>query len=151
MWCIQLLSVVGQCLQLLFYPFSWNYLYIPLLPMALLQYLQAPVPFLMGLHACHKKRALAMDGVNAESLIIIDLDLDDVRVGLECPLSGRLPAAWHNTLVRKMLHLFCPLLVQADFVNSGWEQQLVAQSQSSHSPIASITYAIFPFSDHPNK
>jgi hypothetical protein len=38
-----------EALLALMYPFSWPYVYIPLLPLGLLDFLETPLPFIIGL------------------------------------------------------------------------------------------------------
>lgn len=44
---------MADALCSLLFPFYWQHIYIPLLPAKLLDYLQAPVPFLVGVQADH--------------------------------------------------------------------------------------------------
>lgn len=43
------LTMAAETLCALLFPFSWQHVYIPILPMRLLDILQAPVPFLIGI------------------------------------------------------------------------------------------------------
>jgi hypothetical protein len=43
------LTMAAETLSALLFPFSWQHVYIPILPARLLDILQAPVPFLMGI------------------------------------------------------------------------------------------------------
>lgn len=45
------LMVVSECITALLFPFSWQHVYVPILPASLHHFLDAPVPFIMGLHA----------------------------------------------------------------------------------------------------
>lgn len=45
------LMVVSECITALLFPFSWQHVYVPILPASLYHFLDAPVPFIMGLHA----------------------------------------------------------------------------------------------------
>ena len=45
------LMVVAECITALLFPFSWQHVYVPILPASLHHFLDAPVPFIMGLHA----------------------------------------------------------------------------------------------------
>lgn len=44
------LMVVSECITALLFPFSWQHVYVPILPASLHHFLDAPVPFIMGLH-----------------------------------------------------------------------------------------------------
>lgn len=46
----QRLMLVAECSTILMFPFSWPHVYVPILPASLLHFLDAPVPFVMGLH-----------------------------------------------------------------------------------------------------
>jgi len=68
------LSVLSSCvnaLSALLYPFSWQHVFIPVLPQSLLDYCSAPMPFLLGILAdsipAVKKQPL-------EEVYIVDLD-----------------------------------------------------------------------------
>jgi hypothetical protein len=50
---IHLIFVVIETIFSLLYPFSWSYVYIPTLPPSLLDYTQAPTPFVMGISSFH--------------------------------------------------------------------------------------------------
>jgi hypothetical protein len=43
------LMLVAESLTALLFPFSWPHVYVPILPAAMYNFLDAPVPFLMGL------------------------------------------------------------------------------------------------------
>ena len=43
------LMLVAESLTTLLFPFSWPHVYVPILPAAMNNFLDAPVPFLMGL------------------------------------------------------------------------------------------------------
>ncbi|KAF2344142.1 DENN domain, partial [Trinorchestia longiramus] len=45
------LMLVAECMCALVLPFTWHHIYVPILPAALSHFLDAPVPFIMGLHA----------------------------------------------------------------------------------------------------
>lgn len=41
--------LVAECMSSLLFPFSWQHVYVPILPASLQHFLDAPVPFIMGL------------------------------------------------------------------------------------------------------
>lgn len=45
------LMLVAESLTTLLFPFSWPHVYVPILPAAMYNFLDAPVPFLMGLRS----------------------------------------------------------------------------------------------------
>ena len=42
--------LVAEGLSSLLFPFSWPHAYVPILPLPLIKFLEAPFPFLMGIH-----------------------------------------------------------------------------------------------------
>lgn len=55
MFCVltdyQRLMAVAETITALMFPFQWQHVYVPILPASLLHFLDAPVPYLMGLHS----------------------------------------------------------------------------------------------------
>lgn len=47
----QTLMLVAECLTSLLFPFAWQHVYVPILPSSLHHFLDAPVPFIMGIHS----------------------------------------------------------------------------------------------------
>jgi len=47
---LSLLNLVCESALSLIWPLQWHYVYIPLLPSSLTDYLDAPTPFIMGVH-----------------------------------------------------------------------------------------------------
>ena len=45
------LMAVAESITALMFPFQWQHVYVPILPASLLHFLDAPVPYLMGLHS----------------------------------------------------------------------------------------------------
>jgi hypothetical protein len=44
-----LLTPIAEALVGLLFPFRWQHIYVPLCPASLLDFLEAPVPFIIGL------------------------------------------------------------------------------------------------------
>jgi len=42
--------LVAEGITALMFPFQWQHVYVPILPASLSHFLDAPVPFIMGLH-----------------------------------------------------------------------------------------------------
>ena len=42
--------LVSESVTSLIFPFNWQHVYVPILPASLLHFLEAPVPFVMGLY-----------------------------------------------------------------------------------------------------
>lgn len=69
-----LLTPVAEALTSLLFPFTWQGMYIPVLPSHMMDVLDAPVPFLIGLvgtGSCHQP----------EGVVICDLDQDIIHLG----------------------------------------------------------------------
>ncbi|KAG5685101.1 hypothetical protein PVAND_014301 [Polypedilum vanderplanki] len=47
----QKLTIVAECITTLLFPFEWPHVYAPILPTALHHFLEAPVPYIYGLHS----------------------------------------------------------------------------------------------------
>ncbi len=43
-----MLTYAAETITSLMFPFAWHHIYIPILPSDLLDYLEAPTPFLIG-------------------------------------------------------------------------------------------------------
>lgn len=46
----ELLVMVSECITALMYPFAWMHVYVPILPSTALHFIEAPMPYIMGLH-----------------------------------------------------------------------------------------------------
>jgi len=42
--------MVAECITTLLYPFEWMHVYVPILPSTALHFIEAPMPYIMGLH-----------------------------------------------------------------------------------------------------
>jgi DENN (AEX-3) domain len=62
---------VGEALKSLAFPFKYEFTYVPYLPPSLIDFLGAPMPFLMGIESSLLKKA--EDHIN-DGTYIIDLD-----------------------------------------------------------------------------
>lgn len=47
-FCVRLMTVC-ECISSLVFPFTWAHVYVPILPASMQHFLDAPVPFIMGL------------------------------------------------------------------------------------------------------
>ncbi|BDA43641.1 probable DENN domain-containing protein 1C at N-terminal half [Coccomyxa sp. Obi] len=57
----------------LLHPLRWQHIYLPLLPLALKDYLSAPMPFLMGVHAPNLFKS-TLRSAAMEEIVVVDLD-----------------------------------------------------------------------------
>ncbi|KAK9870276.1 hypothetical protein WA026_006363 [Henosepilachna vigintioctopunctata] len=66
----QKLMVVAEGITSLLFPFTWPHVYVPILPASLHHFLDAPVPFVMGLNASSENIKVASEA----SLCYVDID-----------------------------------------------------------------------------
>jgi hypothetical protein len=66
----QRLMVVAEGITSLLFPFTWPHVYVPILPASLHHFLDAPVPFLMGLYASSENIKVASEA----TLCYVDID-----------------------------------------------------------------------------
>jgi len=81
------LTMAAETLSALLFPFSWQHVYIPILPMRLIDILQAPVPFLVGID----KEIL--DLAESQRMIpddVVQVDLDTNAIMCAASLAARL-------------------------------------------------------------
>ncbi|XP_045479096.1 DENN domain-containing protein 5B isoform X1 [Harmonia axyridis] len=70
------LMVVAEGITSLLFPFTWAHVYVPILPASLHHFLDAPVPFLMGLNASGENIKVASEA----SLCYVDIDKCKVQL-----------------------------------------------------------------------
>ncbi|CAG0883869.1 unnamed protein product [Darwinula stevensoni] len=76
------LMLVAECATAVLFPFMWQHVYVPIVPASLLHFLDAPVPFLMGLHGTHKSQQQAFGECN---LCVVYVDKGRVDLPEEIP------------------------------------------------------------------
>lgn len=76
-----LLTPVAEALVSLLFPFRWQGLYIPIMPYSLLDILDSPVPFLLGMHSRYLKEI--PKGQRPQGVVFVDLDKDIVHLGMD--------------------------------------------------------------------
>lgn len=75
--------VVGECITSILFPFVWPHVYAPILPAALHHFLDAPVPFVMGLHAeCEAANKIGSEA----TLCFVDIDKKIIQLPEELPV-----------------------------------------------------------------
>lgn len=79
--CYSILCPVAEALSSLLFPFHWEGLYLPILPYSMLDILEAPVPFLVGLHSRYLAQVRPRD--RPRGVVFVDLDSDVVHLGFE--------------------------------------------------------------------
>jgi hypothetical protein len=67
------LTPVCEALRGLLAPLAWQHCYIPLLPTELLGYLEAPIPYLIGLDAAHLKDPMVASALAASGAVTLRL------------------------------------------------------------------------------
>ena len=67
------LMLCAQCLVALLYPFEWQQVFVPILPSSQLGFLDAPVPFIMGIRV-DPEADQRMEFPNMSSLCLYDID-----------------------------------------------------------------------------
>ncbi|XP_058173440.1 DENN domain-containing protein 5B [Anopheles ziemanni] len=78
----QKLTIVAECITSLLFPFQWPHVYAPILPASLHHFLDAPVPFVMGLHAdCDSTVRIGSEA----NLCYVDIDKKSVQLPEELP------------------------------------------------------------------
>lgn len=78
--------IVGECITSLLFPFAWPHVYAPILPAALHHFLDAPVPFVMGLHADADSGSHAHRVGSEATLCYVDIDRQTIQMPEELPL-----------------------------------------------------------------
>lgn len=71
------LTLVAETFKALLAPLEWCHVYVPVLPRKMLDHLQCPTPFLIGIHSSY---AYKQDFPFAIDLTVIDLDSDSVTL-----------------------------------------------------------------------
>jgi len=77
---VALLTPVAEALLALLQPFTFEGTYVPVLPSVMLDVLDAPVPFLVGVHASALETTPGGRGVVPPGVVLVELDHDAVGV-----------------------------------------------------------------------
>ena len=75
------MSPTSLALLSLLFPFTWCGIYIPVLPQTLLDVIEAPVPFLVGVDGSYLRTVSAQD--RPEGVIFVNLDTNEVFLGID--------------------------------------------------------------------
>lgn len=65
------IAMVAEVVTALTYPFSWSLPYIPILPLGMLEFVEAPLSFILGIPTCNLQ---LVEPYALEELVVIDLD-----------------------------------------------------------------------------
>jgi hypothetical protein len=74
------LLAVTESLLVLLYPFFWQHVYIPVLPASMHGVLEAPLPYIVGLHSSKLAKVLEDLGT-PHDLVYIDIEKDQLLGG----------------------------------------------------------------------
>ncbi|KAH6799148.1 stomatal cytokinesis defective / SCD1 protein [Perilla frutescens var. frutescens] len=94
-----LLTLVSEAICHLIYPFRWQHVYIPLLFFSGVDYIDAPTPYMMGLHSSVDTFGLLMDGV-----VIVDLEHNLLTTSEEIPSIPEPEFSSLRGAIMKLLH-----------------------------------------------
>ncbi|XP_022021601.1 DENN domain and WD repeat-containing protein SCD1 [Helianthus annuus] len=101
-----LLTLASEAICHLIYPFRWQHVYIPLLFFSGVDYIDAPTPYMMGLHSGVDTTGLSMDGV-----VVVDLEKNCITTSEEIPA---IPEPEMTSLRNEILKLLHPNVVWID-------------------------------------
>ncbi|XP_016137971.1 DENN domain-containing protein 5B [Sinocyclocheilus grahami] len=81
----QRLMVVAEGITTLLFPFQWQHVYVPILPASLLHFLDAPVPYLMGLQSKEGTDRSKLELPQEANLCFVDIDNQCIELPEEFP------------------------------------------------------------------
>jgi hypothetical protein len=77
---LSLLTLVAESIRLLIYPLDWITVYIPISPAQLMEIVQAPMSFLLGVHT-----SFILDNDIPLDVHVVDIDNNIIRSGEDLP------------------------------------------------------------------
>ncbi|XP_067346046.1 DENN domain-containing protein 5B-like isoform X3 [Channa argus] len=81
----QQLMTVAEGLTTLLFPFQWQHVYVPILPASLLHFLDAPVPYLMGLQSKEGTDRSKLELPQEANLCFVDIDNNYIELPEDFP------------------------------------------------------------------
>ncbi|XP_076445285.1 DENN domain-containing protein 5B-like isoform X3 [Babylonia areolata] len=81
----QRLMLVAEGLNCLIFPFSWQHVYVPILPASLTHFLDAPVPYVMGLYRSSHEDRSELKLPSEANMCFVNVDDKAVEVPEELP------------------------------------------------------------------
>ncbi|OQS00519.1 hypothetical protein ACHHYP_03448 [Achlya hypogyna] len=96
---LSLLCPVTESLKALLYPFRWQHPYVPMLPRILSEYLQAPLPYILGVQTAWLPGLF--EGGRPDNLVLVDIDRGTLNIGNEAALPP-LPTALTKALYARL-------------------------------------------------
>ncbi|XP_074278770.1 DENN domain and WD repeat-containing protein SCD1-like isoform X2 [Silene latifolia] len=109
-----LLTLVSEAICHLIYPFQWQHVYVPILFSEGVDFVDAPTPYIIGLHSSVDTSDLLMDGV-----VIVDIDHNFIVTSEEIP---SIPEPELHTLRSDIMNLLYPNLLRIDEISVGFGQ-----------------------------
>ena len=102
---ISAMTPASLALLSLLFPFTWCGIYIPVLPHTLMDVLDAPVPFIVGVDAAYLRRVNSVD--RPTGVVFVNLDTNEIMLGTdeetgeprECPI---LPTHHRDKLLKHL-------------------------------------------------
>lgn len=110
-----LLTLVSEAICHLIYPFRWQHVYIPLLFFSGVDYIDAPTPYMMGLHSGVDTTGLSMDGV-----VVVDLEYNSIMTSEDIP---PIPEPELSFLHDEILKLLQPNVIGIDCMKINMSEQ----------------------------
>jgi len=101
-----MLTIAAEAITQLLLPFHWHHIFIPILPRDLLNFIEAPTPFIVGVHADNKQYVSEFSSF----CTIVDLDLAQIYTGKVCSI----PEHEEQILEQKLKRILTPQLVDMD-------------------------------------
>lgn len=114
-----LLCPFAEGLCALIYPFRWQHPYVPILPRVLSEYLQAPLPYILGVHTSWLPELL--ENGRPEHLVIVDIDRGAIHS--QEPTGPMLPSRLTKGLYQRIKRIVHPQL----FDHGGGDGSTAAQ------------------------
>ncbi|XP_010265189.1 PREDICTED: DENN domain and WD repeat-containing protein SCD1 isoform X2 [Nelumbo nucifera] len=121
-----LLTLVSEAICHLIYPFRWQHVYIPLLFFNGVDYIDAPTPYMMGLHSGVDTSGLAMDGV-----VVVDLEYNRITTSEEIP---PIPEPELSSLRGEIMKLLYPKVVGIDQMKTSFGVSSEQYPKSANKP-----------------
>uniref|UniRef100_A0A8C9U3C3 DENN domain containing 5A n=1 Tax=Scleropages formosus TaxID=113540 RepID=A0A8C9U3C3_SCLFO len=81
----QRLMTVAESITALMFPFQWQHVYVPILPASLQHFLDAPVPYLMGLHSNGQDDRSKLELPQEANLCFVDIDNHFIELPEDLP------------------------------------------------------------------
>ncbi|XP_055505451.1 DENN domain-containing protein 5A isoform X3 [Leucoraja erinacea] len=81
----QRLMTVAESITAILFPCQWQHVYVPILPASLLHFLDAPVPYLMGLHSNGQDDRSKLELPHEANLCFVDIDNHSIELPEDLP------------------------------------------------------------------